>query len=61
MGIDDFMEQSYEPDEDEIRELNEILKQEDSKNMKKPTNRLMHVFFTESHFQGWLRTNGILW
>ena len=63
MTFDDFMEEPYEPDDDEKRELDEILKEENNKNRKivEHKNRLVHIFYTESHFSGWLRTNGIRW
>jgi hypothetical protein len=59
MPFDNFTEDPYEPDEAEIRELNEILRQE--KKPYKPNNRLTFDFYTESHFAGWLRTHGIRW
>lgn len=55
---DEFMDNPYEPDENELRELDEILKHEHN---NKPKNRLAFVFHTQSHFEGWLRTHGIRW
>jgi hypothetical protein len=59
MPFDDFSEDHYEPDEAEIRELDEILKSE--RKQHKPVNRLVFDFYSESHFSGWLRTHGIRW
>ena len=50
----------YEPDEQEMEELDNILKQEKECH-KRQKNRLTHIFYTESHFAGWLRTYGIRW
>ena len=59
--MDDFCDGAYEPDDEEIAELNEILKQEEQQKKHKPTNRLIHIFHTQSHFTGWLRVNGMRW
>ena len=59
MTFDNFKEEDYEPDENEIRELNEILNNE--KQNSQPKNRILFDFYTKSHFEGWLRTHGIKW
>ena len=52
----------YIPDEEEQREINEILnREEEERNQPKVKNRIYHFFKTEEHFAGWLRVNGIAW
>lgn len=63
MYRDDFSDDPYQPSEEEINELNEILKKEDEKQLlnKKIKNRVIQHFATQSHFIGWLKVNGIKW
>lgn len=57
----DEIDGSYEPSEDDIREAEKILNEHDRECQKKPKNRLLFTFFSESHWEGWLRTHGIRW
>jgi len=59
--VSEYTDNPYEPDEQELRELDEILKHENDHLKHKPKNRLVFDFYTESHFAGWLRTHGIRW
>ena len=62
-----FDEEYYEPTEEELREVDEYMRQvydkEDKDKSIKPTvkNRLFFDFKSESHWEGWLRVNGIIW
>lgn len=49
----------YEPDENEMREIEEIINKEEQKIVCK--NRLFFNFNTEDHWVGWLRIHGIKW
>ena len=54
----------YEPSDEEKREMEDILKQEDEKKKlekKHGKNRLTFAFLTESHWEGWLKINNIIW
>ena len=54
----------YEPSEEEKKEMEDILREEDKKkNLEKKhgKNRLTFTFLTESHWEGWLKINGIIW
>lgn len=54
----------YEPDEEEKREIEELLNNEDKlrdNNRPLVKNRLTFVFNSESHWAGWLKVNGIKW
>jgi len=72
MGNDNFDDlhpaDNYEPSEEELRELNEILnKEEEQKEFLqefrdvKVKNRIFFTYSTESHWAGWLRIHGIKW
>lgn len=55
-------EDTYIPDEEEQREINEILNQEEQeREAPKVKNRIYHYFNSEDQFIGWLRINGIRW
>ena len=57
-----FDEEVYIPDEEEQEEINEILNREEKEICtKQPKNRIYHLFQSEDHWIGWLRTNGIRW
>lgn len=51
----------YEPSEEEKREIEDMLNQEDEIRESKPRNRLTFIFENESHWEGWLKVNGIKW
>ena len=55
----DEVDGSYEPSDEDIREAEKILNENCAEPQEKPKNRLMFTFFSESHWEGWLRTNGI--
>jgi len=62
MGNDEwesFNGDIYEPDENEKREIEEIINKEEQKALYK--NRLTYNFNTEDHWIGWLRIHGIKW
>jgi hypothetical protein len=61
---------SYEPTEEEKREIEDILNDigqlEDSLKKyegsnRRVKNRLFFLFNSEDHWKGWLKTNGIQW
>ena len=58
--MEDEVFDNYEPDEEEIKEIDKIFEEEE-KNNKLIKNRLTFVFNSNSHFEGWLRVNGIKW
>ena len=55
----------YIPDEDEQREIDEVLNREELEKetalQPKVKNRVYHHFNSEDHWVGWLRINGISW
>lgn len=57
----DEMDGSYEPSDEDIREAEKILNENDREQQERPKNRLTFTFYSESHWEGWLRTNGIRW
>lgn len=68
--VEEFDDNPYIPDEEEQNEINEILNREEEitcrkKIEEKPNervkNRIYHLFNSEDHWIGWLRTNGIRW
>ena len=58
-----FDDDTYVPDEEEQREINDILSKEEEQEQeeKRPKNRIYHIFASEDHWAGWLKTNGIRW
>ena len=50
----------YIPDEEEQREINEILNAE-AEQESKVKNRIYHYFNSEDQWVGWLKVNGIRW
>ena len=58
----------YVPDEEEQREINEILNSEENRTQKieenpkeNVKNRLYFYFNDEDHWANWLKMNGIKW
>ena len=63
---DGFLDDAYEPSEEEKREIEEVLSQRSSDEKAairsvKIKNRIYFHFNTEDHWKGWLRINGIAW
>lgn len=62
-----MIDNSYEPSDEEKREIEDMLNKEDEKRehleefQERLKNRKFYTFNSESHFAGWLRTHGIIW
>lgn len=69
-------EDHYEPSEEELREIEDMIREDEEKDLEeynkfnkfikrepepKTRNRLIYEFKTESHWEGWLKIHGIKW
>jgi hypothetical protein len=60
----EFLDDAYEPTEEEKKEIEEVLAHkagEEKKTSKTVKNRVFYNFNSEDHWRGWLKIHGIAW